>query len=168
MLPNHLILCHPLLLLPSVFPSIRVSSNEMALRVSWPKYWSFSFSISPSNEYSELISFRTDWFDLLAVQGPLKGLLQHHVSCLCHFILSLCWFQKLIFCFTCRKMLRGVTVIAASQDSITWRKGTPRAAPSASASASLTFVKASPGPSVRWGHLPEAGGGGVWQVAWRL
>ena len=160
MLPNHLILCHPLLLLPSVFPSIRVSSNEMALRVSWPKYWSFSFSISPSNEYSELISFRTDWFDLLAVQGPLKGLLQHHVSCLCHFILSLCWFQKLIFCFTCRKMLRGVTVIAASQDSIIWRKGTPRAAPSASASASLTFVKASPGPSVRWGHLPEAGVGG--------
>ena len=77
---NHLILCHPLLLLPSVFPSIRGFSNESALRIRWPKYWSFSFSISPSNEYSGLISFRMDWLDLLAVQGTLKSLLQHHSS----------------------------------------------------------------------------------------
>ena len=75
---NHLILCYPLLLLPSIFPSIRVFSNESALHIKWPKYWSFSFSISPSNEYSRLISFRMDWLDLLAVQGTLKSLLQHH------------------------------------------------------------------------------------------
>ena len=77
---NHLILCHPLLLPPSIFPSIRVFSNESVLRIRWPKYWSFSFSISPSNEYSGLISFRIDWLDLLAVQGTLKSLLQHHSS----------------------------------------------------------------------------------------
>ena len=77
---NHLILCCPLLLLPSIFPSIRVFSNEEALHIRWPKYWSFSFSISPSNKYSGLISFRIDWFDLLAVQGTLKSLLQHHSS----------------------------------------------------------------------------------------
>ena len=77
---NHLLLCHPLLLLPSVFPSIRVFSNESVLCIRWPKYWSFSFSISPSNEYSGLISFRMDWLDLLAVQGTLKSLLQHHSS----------------------------------------------------------------------------------------
>ena len=77
---NHLILCHPLLLLPSIFPSIRVFSNESTLRMRWPKYWSFSFSIRPSKEYSELISFRMDWLDLLAVQGALKSLLQHHSS----------------------------------------------------------------------------------------
>ena len=77
---NHLILCHPLLLLPSIFPSIRVFSNESALRIRLPKYWSFSFSISPSNEYSGLISFRMDWLDLFAVQGTLKSLLQHHSS----------------------------------------------------------------------------------------
>ena len=77
---NHLILCHPFLLLPSVFPSIRVFSNESALHIRWPKYWSFSFNISPSNEYSGLISFRMDWFDLLAVQGTLKSRLQHHSS----------------------------------------------------------------------------------------
>ena len=77
---NHPILCHPLLLLPSIFPSIRVFSSESALRIRWPKYWSFSFSISPSNEHSGLISFRMDWFDLLAVQGTLKSLLQHHSS----------------------------------------------------------------------------------------
>ena len=76
----HLILCHPLLLSPSIFPSIRVFSNESALRIRWPKYWRFSFSISPSNEYSGLISFRMDWFDLLAAQGTLKSLLQHHSS----------------------------------------------------------------------------------------
>ena len=77
---NHLILCRPLLLPSSMFPSIRVLSNESALRIRWPKYWSFSFSISPSNEYSGLISFRMDWLDLLAVQGMLKSLLQHHSS----------------------------------------------------------------------------------------
>ena len=77
---NHLILCHPLLLLPSIFPSIRVLSNESVLHIRWPKYWSFSFSISPSNEYSGLISFRMDWLGLLAVQGTLKSLLQHHSS----------------------------------------------------------------------------------------
>ena len=77
---THLILCCPLLLLPSIFPSIRVFSNESALCVRWPKYWSFSFNISPSNEYSELISFRMDWLDFLAVQGTLKNLLQHHSS----------------------------------------------------------------------------------------
>ena len=77
---NHLFLCHSLLLLPSVFYNIRVFSNELALHIRWPNYWSFSFSISPSNEYSGLISFRNDWFDLLAVQGTLKSLLQHHSS----------------------------------------------------------------------------------------
>ena len=77
---NHLILCRPLLLLPSIFPSIRVFSSESVLCIRWPKYWSFSFSISPSNEYSGLISFRMDWLDLLAVQGTLKSLLQHHSS----------------------------------------------------------------------------------------
>ena len=77
---NDLILCHPLLLWPSVFSSIRVFSNESVLHIRWPKYWSFSFSISPSNEYSGLISFRMDWLNLLAVQGTLKSLLQHHNS----------------------------------------------------------------------------------------
>ena len=77
---NHLILCRPLLLPPSIFPSIRVFSDELVLRISWPKYWSFSFSISPSNEYPGLISFRMDLLDLLAVQGTLKSLLQHHSS----------------------------------------------------------------------------------------
>ena len=77
---NHLILCYPLLLLPSVFPSIKVFSNESALCIRWRKYWRFSFSISPSNYYSGLISFRINWFDLLAVQGTLKSLLQHHSS----------------------------------------------------------------------------------------
>ena len=77
---NHLIVCCPLLLLLSIFPSIRVFSNESALHIRWPKYWSFSFSISPSNDYSGLISFRMDWLDLLAVQGTLRSLLQHHSS----------------------------------------------------------------------------------------
>ena len=77
---NHLILCHPLLLLLSIFPSIRVFSSESVLCIRWPKYWSFSFSISPSNEYSGLISFRMDWLDLLVVQGTLKSFLQHHSS----------------------------------------------------------------------------------------
>ena len=77
---NHLILCHSLLLLPSIFPSIRVFSNESVLHIRWPKYWRFSFTISPSNEHSGLISFRMDWLDLLAVQGTPKSLLQHHSS----------------------------------------------------------------------------------------
>ena len=77
---NHLILCHPLLLPPSIFPSMRVFSNEPALRIRWPKYWSFSFSISPSSEHPGLVSFRMDWLDLLAVHGTLKSLLQHHSS----------------------------------------------------------------------------------------
>ena len=80
MASNHLDLCCPLLLLPSIFPSIRVFSNESVLHVRWPKYWSFRFSISPSNEYSGLISFKMDWLDLLAVQGTLKSVLQHHSS----------------------------------------------------------------------------------------
>ena len=83
MLSNHLILSCSHLLWPSIVSSIWVFSNELALRISWPKYWSFSFSITPSNEYSGLISFRIDWFDLLAVQGTLKGLLQHHLDTPC-------------------------------------------------------------------------------------
>ena len=92
---NHLILCYPLLLQPSIFPSIRVFSKESVLCIRWPKYWSFSFSLSPSNEYSGLISFRMDWLDLLAVQGTLKSLLQHHNSkasilqCSAYFIVQL-------------------------------------------------------------------------------
>ena len=92
---NHLTLCHPLLFLLSIFPSIRVFSKESVLHIRWSKYWSFSFSISPSSEYSGLISFRIDWFDLLAVQGTLKSLLQHHSSevsvlwCLAFFIIQL-------------------------------------------------------------------------------
>ena len=85
---NHLILCHPLFVLPSIFPSIRVFSNESALCIRWPKYWNFTFSISPSNEDSELISFRMDWLDLLAVQGTLKSLLQHHSSKVLSFLYS--------------------------------------------------------------------------------
>ena len=91
---NQLVLCHPLLLPPSIFPSVRVFSNESVLRIRWPEYWSFSFSISPSNEYSGLISFRIDWLDLLAVQGTLKSFLQHQNSkasvlqCSAFFILS--------------------------------------------------------------------------------
>ena len=77
---SHLVLCHPLLLLPSIFPSIRVFLNESASHIGWPKYWSFSFSISPSNEHSRLISFRMDWMDILAVQGTLKSFLQHHMA----------------------------------------------------------------------------------------
>ena len=93
--PNHLILYHPLLLIPSIFASIRVFSNESVLCIRWPKYWSFSFNITPSNEYSGLISFRADWLDLLAVQGTLKSLLQHHswktsiILCSAFFIVQL-------------------------------------------------------------------------------
>ena len=92
--PNHLILCCTLLLLPSILPSIRAFSNESVLHIRWPKYWSFSFSISPSNEYSGLISFRMDWLDLLAVQGTLKCLLQHHSS-----KASILWFQNSVSLF---------------------------------------------------------------------
>ncbi|KAB0336474.1 hypothetical protein FD754_025646 [Muntiacus muntjak] len=90
---NHLILCRPLLLPPSILPSIKVFCNESALHIKWPKYWSFSFSISPSNEYSRLISFRMDWLDLLAVQGTLKSLLQHHSSkaSILERSMDLCW-----------------------------------------------------------------------------
>ena len=96
MLSNHLILCCPLLLLPSLFPSLRVFSNESALCTMWPKYWGFSFSLSPSNEYSGLISFRIDWLDLLAVQGILKSLLQHHNSkASIHTVTFKLWARKL-------------------------------------------------------------------------
>ena len=91
---NHLILCCPLLLLPSIFPSIRVFSNESALRIRWTKYWSFSFNISPTNEHPRLISFRMDWLDLLAVQGTLKSLLQHHSSKAWILYLFLKWGKK--------------------------------------------------------------------------
>ena len=91
---NHLVLCHPLHLLPSIFPSIRVFSNESVLHIRWPKYWSFSFSISPSNEYSGLISFRIDWLDLLAVQRTLKILLQHHSSKVTFLVTSMCYHFK--------------------------------------------------------------------------
>ena len=99
---NHLILCRPLLLRPSICPSIRVFSNESALHIRWPKYWSFSFNISPSNEHPELISFRMDWLDLLSVQGTLKSILQHHSSkasilrCYINLIPNF-WYKKLVF-----------------------------------------------------------------------
>ena len=103
-LSNHLILCRPLLS-PSVFPSIRVFSNKSALHIRWPKYWSFSFSISPSSEYSGLISFRIDWFDLLPVQGTLKSLLQHHRSkasiLWCSFFFFLIFYCSCIFIYFC-------------------------------------------------------------------
>ena len=92
---NHLILCHPLLLLPLIFPSIRVFSNESVLRIRWPKYWSFRFSISPSSEYSVLISIKSDWLDLLAVQGTLKNLLQQHSSKASIFGCSVCFIVQL-------------------------------------------------------------------------
>ena len=97
----HLILCRPLLLPPSVFPGIRVFSNESALCITWPKYWCFSFSISPCSEYSGLISFRMDWFDLLSVQETLKSLLQHHSSN--SSVLSLLFGPTLTFVHECRK-----------------------------------------------------------------
>ena len=100
---NHLILCHPLILLPSIFPSIRVFSNESVLRIKWPEYCSFSFSISPSNEYSGLTSFRIDWLDLFTVQGTLKALLQHHSSkasilqCSAFFCVCMCFLFDFFF-----------------------------------------------------------------------
>ena len=104
---SHLILCHPLLLPPSIFPSIRVFSNESVLCIRWPKYWRFSFSLSPSNEYSGLISFKIDWFDLLAVQGSLKSLLQYHsISVLSIFLLIVLLLskRKIIFTKSCIKI----------------------------------------------------------------
>ena len=99
---NHLILYRPLLLLPSIFPSIRVFSNESVLHIRWPKHWSFSFSISPSNKYSELISFRMDWLDLFTVQGTLKSLLQHHSSKASILLRSVFFIEKKLFgeCFS--------------------------------------------------------------------
>ena len=105
---NHLILCHPLPL-PSIFPSIRVFSSESALRIRWPKYWSFIFSISPSNEYSGLISFRIDWFDLLAVQGTLKGLLQYHSS-----KASILWYSAFFMAQLSHPYMTTVKTIALS------------------------------------------------------
>ena len=99
MTSNHLILCHPLLLLPSIFPSIRVFSNESVLHKRWLKFWNFSISIIPSNDYSELISFRIDWLELLAVQGTLKSLLQHHSSKASIFQCSSFFFLKIKFIY---------------------------------------------------------------------
>ena len=99
---NHLILCRPLLFPPSIFPSIRVFSNESVLCIRWPKYWSFSFSISPSNEYSGLISFRMDWSDLLAVQGTRKSLLQHHSSKALHGIVNTLLYKQALCLPSCR------------------------------------------------------------------
>ena len=115
---NHLIFCHPLLLLPSVLPSIRLFSNESALHIRWPKYWKFSFIKSPYNEYSGLISFRFDWFDLLAVQGTLKSLLQHHsskASILRHsafFIVQLSWKRQFSFQSQRRALPKNVQTTA--------------------------------------------------------
>ena len=103
---NHLILCHPLLLLPSIFPSIRVFSNEFVLHIRWPKYWSFSFSISPFNKYSGLISFRMDWLDLLAIQGTPKSPLQHHSSKASIFWLSAFFIVQLLHSY----MTTGKTI----------------------------------------------------------
>ena len=103
---NHLILCHPLLLLPSIFPSIRVFSNESVLHIRWPKYWSFTFSTSPSNEYPGLISIRIDWLDLLIVQGTLTSLLQHHSS-----KTSILWHSTFFRVkFSCPYMITGKTI----------------------------------------------------------
>ena len=108
---NHLIFCRPLLFLPSIFPNIRVFSNESALHMRWPKYWGFSFSISPSNEHSGLISFRMDWCDLLAVQGTLKSLLQHHSS-----KASILWCSTFfIFQLSHQYMTTGETIASTTQ-----------------------------------------------------
>ena len=134
---NHLILCRPLLLLPSIFPSIRVFSNVSALHVRWPKFWSFSISISPSNEYSGLISFRIDWFDLLAIQRTLKSPLQHHSSkavhrsllsinhtwIMCFIILTKCnyFFQMLHFYFLVFTHLSACICICLGIELSKWR-----------------------------------------------
>ena len=108
---SHLILCHPLLLQPSIFPSSRIFSNESVLLIRWPKYWSFSFSISPSNEYSGLIPLRMDWFELLEVQGTLKSLLQHHIS-----KASIFWFSAFfIVQLSCPYMTTGKTIALTRQ-----------------------------------------------------
>ena len=113
---NHCILCHPLLLLPSIFPKIKVFSNESAVRIRWPKYWSFSFSISHSNEYSELISFRIDWFGLFAVQGTLKSLLQHHSS-----KASLLWYSAFfVIQLSYPYMTTGKTIALTNMD-LSWQ-----------------------------------------------
>ena len=128
---NHLILCHSLLLLPSVFPSIRVFSNESGVCIRWPKYWRFSFSISPSNDYSGLISFRIDRFDHLAVQGTLKSLLQHHslkasiIQCSAFFMVQLCP----VYCMAgdipfLRYKLRNSQVEEMHRAGKAWEKGT--------------------------------------------
>ena len=111
---NQLILCCPLLLLPSIFPSIGVFSNESVVRIMWPKYWSFSFSISPSNEYSGLISSRMDWLELLAVQGTLKSLLQHHSSKASIFLCSAFFIYTLAIAFSCTQI--------TSTQKIPWNK----------------------------------------------
>ena len=108
---KHLILCHPLLLLPSIFPNIRICSNELTLCIRWPNYWSFIFSISPFNEYSGLISFRMDWFDLLAVQRTLKSLLQHHSS-KASILLCSAFFMVLL---ACPYMTTGKTIALTRQ-----------------------------------------------------
>ena len=113
---NHCILCHPLLLLPSIFPKIKVFSNESAVRIRWPKYWSFSFSISHSNEYSELISFRIDWFGLFAVQGTFKSLLQHHSS-----KASLLWYSAFfVIQLSYPYMTTGKTIALTNMD-LSWQ-----------------------------------------------
>ena len=113
---NHLILCHPLLLLPSIFPSIRVFSNETALYIMQPNYWNFSFSISSSNEYSGLISFRTDWFDLLAVQGTLKILLQHHQTHLGQYAYYCFLLSMLISSFPGGSMVENLPPVQETQE----------------------------------------------------
>ena len=112
MLSNDLILCYSFLLLPSIFPSIRVFANELALHIRWPKYWSFNFSISPSSKYSGLIFFRTDWFDLPAVQGTLKSLLQHHCSKALTFQHSAFWSNSQAY------MTTGKTIALTIQTSV--------------------------------------------------
>ena len=114
---NHLILCRPLLLLPSIFPTIRVFSNKSALHIRWPKYWSLSFNISPSNEHPGLISFRMDWLDLLAVQGTLKSLLQHHSSKASVLLCSAFFIVQLSHPY----MTTGKTIALSSQSKVSWQ-----------------------------------------------
>ena len=113
---NHLILCCPLLFLPSIFPNIRVFSNESALHIRWPKYWNFSFSISPSNEYSELISFKMDWLDLLAVQGTLKSFLQH-----CSSKASILWYLAFFIVQLSHPYMTTGKTIALTRQSLFYR-----------------------------------------------
>ena len=117
---KHLILCHPLILLPSIFLDLKVFSNELALSIRWLKYWSFSFGISPSNEYSGLLSFRTDWFDLLAVQGTLKSLLQHHNSKKSIFQHSALFTAQLSYSYMTTRIMRAFTTLSAKQCLCFW------------------------------------------------